>query len=126
VVEVELHRHRGTAPKTVVLETVRLRFAAGNDWHEAEWEFSSGSVITRLPADEIDEFSTRSDRFDMEIIDGNGKRFGPFPIEAMLRGYPSNSLCFLFCADEQGVWSGHTVSRSFGQVVVVPHRFDPS
>jgi hypothetical protein len=124
--EAEVYRHRGTAASVVQFDRVTLRFAQGNEWRHASWEFILNGSKASIPGVEIEELATRSNRFDIDVIDSKGRRSGPFEIEAISTDYPPHCFCFLFSQDDDGMWAGHTVSRSFGELVVIPYRFDPS
>jgi hypothetical protein len=126
VIVAEVFAHRGTQPKTIKFNTLQLRFSSSNDWNDAKWEFISDTSTNRFATSKIEEICSKSSNFEIKLFDGSGRSMGSFLIQAVLCGYPTHSFCFLFRADEDGMWSGHTVAKSFGQIVVVAHRFDPS
>jgi hypothetical protein len=107
----EVFQHRGTKAETVQFNTLQLRFTSSNEWNDAQWEFAGDRSRRQFPASQVEEICSTS---------------GDFSIQAVLSGYPAHSFCFLFRADQDGMWSGHTVTKSFGQLVVVAYRFDPS
>jgi hypothetical protein len=124
--EADLFKHGSIIPTTVHFEALLLRFAPGNNWDEAHWEFSIAGSTIGVPACQLTELSTKCDRFEVKVVDGSGEVAGSFSVQTVMGGYPRHCYCFLFCADNEGMWSGHTVRKSFGQLVVVRHRFDPS
>lgn len=126
MVEIELFLHRDSTPRIVPVEIALLRFAAGNEWRDARWEFSNGRDMIGVHADGIEEFSSRTARFDVTVVDGIGKDIGKFEIQSVSCSYPNHCFCFLFSIGDDGLWSGYTINRSFGQIVAVPYRFDPS
>lgn len=126
MIRAELFEHRGTKPITVQFDSLRLRFSSSNDWDGAQWEFVSDTGVDRFPASQIEEISSELNSFEISVFDGKGRSKGSFTVQAVLCRYPTHSFCFLFRADEDGMWSGHTVAKSFGQLVVVAHRLDPS
>ena len=122
----EVFQHPGTKAETVQFNTLQLRFTPSNEWNDAQWEFAGDRSRRQFPASQVEEICSTSGDFEINLFDGNGRSFGPFSIQAVLSGYPAHSFCFLFQADQDGMWSGHTVAKSFGQLVVVAYRFDPS
>lgn len=126
MVDAEIFRHRGTVRQPIRFDTLVLRFAEDNRWPSAVWEFVSGDEKTCLPAEPIEEITATSGEFDVTVIDGQGGRTGPLSIQAAMCGYPSHSFCFLFRVEDDDLWSGHTVTRSFGKIAMVPYRFDPT
>ena len=126
MIEAELFHYRGLPATTLRFDTICLRFSPGNDWHQARWEFSLGGSVTEIPTDEIEQISSNSAKFDVNVVDGSGTNIGQFSAQAIIRGFPSHSFCFVFAVDEDGMWSGISLNKSFGRVVVVPHRLDPS
>ena len=110
----------------VNFDALILRFSASHEWTGAVWEWGSGSSTAQFPAARIEEISSASVRFDATVIDGFGVCHGPFSIQTVICGFPSHTFCFLFYIDADGMWSGHTVAQSFGRIVVVPYRTDPT
>lgn len=126
MVDAEIFQHRGVTRQQIRFDTLVLRFTDDNQWRSATWEFSAGEVVTRLPAESIEEITAIAGHFDVSVIDGQGGMAGPFTVQSAMCGYPSHSFCFLFKVDDEDLWSGHTVTRSFGKIVCVPYRFDPT
>ena len=126
MVEIELFLHRGSPPRIVSVEVACLRFAAGNEWRDARWEFTNGGDVIGIQAEAVEELSSRNARFDVKVVDGSGKDIGKFEIQSVLCSYPNHCFCFLFSTGDDGLWSGYTINRSFGQIVAVPYRFDPT
>ncbi len=126
MVEAEIFQNNGTVRRTIRFDSLILRFGVENRWEHAAWEFLADGEVTRLPAEPIEEITAIASRFEIMVIDGQGNKTGPLTVESVMCGYPAHSLCFLFRVDEDDLWSGHTVTRSFGKIAVVPYRFDPS
>jgi hypothetical protein len=126
MIEAELFHHRGMPATILRFDAINLRFALGNEWHQAKWEFLLGGAVTEIPTDQIEQISSNSVNFDLNVVDGSGRNLGQFTAEAIIVGFPSHSFCFVFSADEDGMWSGISLNKSFGRLVVVPHRLDPS
>jgi hypothetical protein len=126
VVEALVFRRGESEGVSVFFDASILRFPASNEWSGAEWELVIGTSITKFSAWSIVEISVLQEGFEVKVIDGEGIYHGPYSIQAALCGYPSSTYCFLFHADEEGMWSGHTVTKSFGRIVVVPYRTDPT
>ena len=112
--------------RPVDFDALILRFSASNEWSGAVWELVIGTATQRYPAVALDEISSLTERFDASVIDGRGICHGPFSIQSTICGYPSHTLCFLCHVDAEGMWSGHTIARSFGRIAVVPYRTDPT
>ncbi len=112
--------------KSVKFDTLVLRFSATNEWAEAVWELVIETSTKQFPAASIEEISSLAECYDATVIDGRGVSHGPFSIQTVICGYPSHTFCFLFHVDAGGMWSGHSVTRSFGESVVVPYRTDPT
>jgi hypothetical protein len=126
MVEALLFRHGSSEGVSVSFDALILRFPGSNEWLGAVWELVIGASTTKYPAASIEEISGLAGRFDARIMDGEGICHGPFSIQTVICGYPNSTFCFLFHADAEGMWSGHTVTRSFGRIVVVPYRTDPT
>jgi hypothetical protein len=126
MVEALLFRHGSSEGVSVNFDALILRFPASSEWPGAVWELVIGTSTTTFPAPSIEEISALAERFDARVIDGKGISHGPFSIQTVICGYPNSTFCFLFHADAEGMWSGHTVTRSFGGIVVVPYRTDPT
>jgi hypothetical protein len=126
VVEALVFRREESEGVSVCFEASILRFPASNEWSGAKWELVVGTSITKLRASSIAEISVLEGSFEVAVIDGEGMCHGPYLIQSVLCGYPNFTYCFLFHADEEGMWSGHTVTKSFGRIVVVPYRTDPT
>lgn len=126
MVEAQLFRQEGSEAVPVRFDSLTLRFPASNEWLGAIWELVSGASSTKFPAPSLAEIAAIEERFEASIIDGEGICHGPFSIQTVVCGYPNFTFCFLFHADAAGMWSGHTVAKSFGRIVVVPYRTDPT
>jgi hypothetical protein len=126
VTEARLSRRTASEGISVKFDELILRFPASNEWAGAVWEFSTGNWNQSFPAPSISEIAGLSERFRATVVDGGGLRQGPFSIQSVICGFPSSSLCFLCYADLEGMWVGHTVAKSFGTIVVVPYRIDPT
>ncbi len=111
---------------SISFDTLTLCFPTSNEWSDAVWELRSGNSIRHLPAASTESIAGVGERFDVRVVDGRGPVHGPFSVQTVLCGYPNFTLCFLFHADAEGFWSGHTVAKSFGAIVVVPYRADPA
>jgi hypothetical protein len=111
---------------SVYFDALALRFSPSNEWADAVWELATATSTTQFSAASIEEIAGIVDRFDAMVIDGRGACHGPFSIQTVICGYSNSTFCFLFHADAEGMWSGHTVTRSFGRIVVVPYRTDPT
>jgi hypothetical protein len=126
VIEGELFKHRGVPPLLLRFQSVELRFTAGNNWQEAKWKFFDDDSINEISTENVEQISTTSSLFNIKIVDGENQSVGDFTTHSIICGFPSHSFCFIFVIDEDGMWSGSTISRSFGKLVAVPYRFDPS
>ena len=124
--EAEIFQHRGTLRRAIRFETLSLRFAEDNRWESAIWEFDTDQGAISLAVGPIEEITSTVGLFDVTVIDGQGGYSGPLTVQSAMCGYPHHAFCFLFRVDADDLWSGHTVARSFGQIAVVPYRFDPS
>lgn len=111
---------------SVNFDALTLRFSPSNEWADAVWELATGTSTMQFSAPSIEEIAGIADRFDAKVIDGRGVCRGSFSIQTVIRGFPNAAFCFLFQADPEGMWSGHTVAKSFGEIVVVPYRTDPT
>ncbi len=126
MIEAQLFMHGSSEGVSVSFDALTLRFPASNDWPGAVWELAIGTSTKTFSAPSIEEISGLAERFDARVIDGEGICHGPFSIQCVICGYPNSTFCFLFHADAEGLWSGHTITRSFGAIVVVPYRTDPT
>jgi hypothetical protein len=118
---------KGEAEGTPVnFDALTLRFSLSNEWADAVWELATATSTKQLSAPSIEEIAGIVDRFDAKVIDGRGVCQGPFSIQTVIGGFPHAAFCFLFQADTEGMWSGYTVAKSFGEIVVVPYRTDPT
>jgi hypothetical protein len=124
--EAEVFQNREAEPSIVRFDTLNLQFPSTNTWTGAQWRMSVGQSMTCFPAEEVAEIASSSGCFVVRVIDGDGICIGEFSVQTALSGFPSHSFCFLFRIDQDGMWSGHTLTRSFGRLVVAPHRFDPT
>ncbi len=126
MVEALLFLQGGSEGMSVNVDALILHFSPSNGWPDAVWELKIGTSTKRFPAASIEEISGLAERFDARVIDGAGECHGPYSIQTVICGYPNSTFCFLFHADAEGMWSGHTVTKSFGGIVVAPYRTDPT
>ena len=126
MVEAQLFGPGSSEGVSVSFDALTLRFPASNAWSDAVWELSTDTSTRKFPSASVAEISADTRHFHVSIIDGQGIRYGPFLIQSVMCGYPDHTYCFLFHADQEGMWSGHTITKSFGRIVVVPYRTDPS
>jgi hypothetical protein len=126
VVESQLFVQGSSEAVRIAFDTLILRFPVSNQWSGASWELVTGASVIQFTAPSLAEIAGLAERFEARIVDGEGTCHGPFLITTVICGFPHSTFCFLFHADSAGMWSGHTVTTSFGRIVIVPYRTDPT
>lgn len=122
--DAEVFRFGGADRTPLRFSRLELEFAPGNRWDQARWRFDTPEGQQCFPANEVDAITATNGLFDIDLIDAVGTR--RLRAESVLSDFPAGSLCFVYAEDADGWWTGHTITRSFGKIVVAYCSLDPA